>query len=59
MNKVLIVIPTYNEKKNVNLIVKKIFLYLKNFKILFIDDNSPDGTKKAIKYLRNKKKIFI
>ena len=56
MNKVLIVIPTYNEKKNVNLIVKKIFLYLKNFEILFIDDNSPDGTKEIIKYLRNKKK---
>ena len=48
MEKLLILIPTYNEKDNVNEIVNLIYENLKNLweitSILFIDDNSPDGT---------------
>ena len=67
-NKYLILIPTYNEKKNIKLILKKI---KKNFKqkhdILFVDDNSIDGTKeiinnlklKHIKVINRKKKLGV
>ena len=64
--KKIIIIPTYNEFKNVRIICKKIRKYIKNIEILFIDDNSPDGTLKVIKdimktdrkikYLTRKKK---
>ena len=51
--KFLIIIPVYNEKNNIKLIVEKI---LKNFKkrlsILFIDDNSTDGTREEIYKVR-------
>ena len=44
-SKYLIIIPTYNEKKNVSLIIEKINKRVK-FKcdVLFVDDNSTDGT---------------
>lgn len=46
-NKLLIVIPTYNEIKN----IKKLISCIQNIKIdaLFVDDNSPDGTSEVIK----------
>ena len=51
----LIVIPTYNEKTNISLLLKKLIkLYKSRFEILVIDDNSPDGT--ATEVLRLKKK---
>ena len=40
----VIVIPTYNEKENVPLIAKPIFDAVPGATILFVDDNSPDGT---------------
>jgi dolichol-phosphate mannosyltransferase len=42
--KVLIVIPTYNERENVPKLIEKIFSINPLVHILFIDDNSPDGT---------------
>ncbi len=43
--KALICIPTYNEKDNVESLAKRIFAVVSDrFDILFIDDNSPDGT---------------
>jgi len=43
--KQLIVIPTYNERTNISLLLKKLIrLYKSRFEILIIDDNSPDGT---------------
>lgn len=43
--KLAIILPTYNEKENLERLIFKIFeLNLKNFKIIIIDDNSPDGT---------------
>jgi len=53
--KKIIIIPTYNEKKNIKLLIKKIIkLYKSEFNILIIDDNSPDGTLSEVKYLKKK-----
>ncbi|MFH1430252.1 MAG: glycosyltransferase [Candidatus Uhrbacteria bacterium] len=41
----VIVIPTYNERENLEALVERIVtLALPNFEILIVDDNSPDGT---------------
>lgn len=42
--KILIFIPTYNEKDNVELLYRRIKALNLNTDILFLDDNSPDGT---------------
>ncbi len=44
MNPVLVVVPTYNEKDNIRKIAAAIFLACPQADILFVDDNSPDGT---------------
>jgi dolichol-phosphate mannosyltransferase len=43
-DKVLIVVPTYNERENVQSLVARVFEYLPVAHILFVDDASPDGT---------------
>jgi dolichol-phosphate mannosyltransferase len=59
--KSLIIIPTYNEKENVERMIDTIVSSAKEFDVLFVDDNSPDGTadliEKAIK--KNPERIFI
>ena len=46
----LVIIPTYNEKANISKLVSKLqSLKIENLDILFIDDNSPDGTGKILK----------
>lgn len=42
--KVLIIIPTYNEQENVRAIAAAVFQACPDLHILFVDDNSPDGT---------------
>ena len=44
MSDSLIIIPTYNEKENIEAIIRAIFALEKAFHILVIDDGSPDGT---------------
>jgi dolichol-phosphate mannosyltransferase len=44
MSQVLIVIPTYDEKENVGPIARALFGIEPDAHILFVDDNSPDGT---------------
>ncbi len=44
MKKIMIIIPTYNEKANIELIVKALIDKGKGFYITIVDDNSPDGT---------------
>ena len=56
MNKLLIIIPTYNEKKNVKKLFYNIKKKVKKFDLLFIDDNSPDNTKNEIKKIIRKNK---
>jgi dolichol-phosphate mannosyltransferase len=48
-----IVIPVYNEEDNINILIKKIFFYLKkiNFEVVIVDDNSEDSTEIKIKQL--------
>ena len=55
MNKLLIFIPTYNERENVEEMVKKIFNSSFDFDLLVADDNSPDGTGDI---LENLKKVY-
>ena len=50
----LIIIPTYNEKENIENIILKIFSLEKLFHILIIDDGSPDGTANIVKNLQKK-----
>jgi dolichol-phosphate mannosyltransferase len=47
----LIIIPTYNEKENIERIISAVFLLEKEFEILIVDDNSPDGTANIVKKL--------
>jgi len=45
LKKTTIVIPTYNEKENLKVLLKELFsLSLKELHVLIVDDNSPDGT---------------
>jgi dolichol-phosphate mannosyltransferase len=52
--KVLIIVPTYNERENIKPLVNGIFSSLKDYdvNILFIDDGSPDGTADEIRELQ-------
>ena len=52
MLKKILIIPTYNELRNVPIIYKKIRKYNHNLDILFIDDNSPDKTINEIKKIQ-------
>jgi len=47
----LVIIPTYNEKENIENIIRKVFSLEKAFDILIIEDNSPDGTADIVKRL--------
>ena len=44
MSDTLVIIPTYNEKENIEAIIRAVFQEEKIFHILVVDDNSPDGT---------------
>ena len=52
MDKKLVIIPTYNEKENIEEIVKAVFSLEGDFHILVIDDASPDGTAAIVKNLQ-------
>lgn len=63
--KVVIIIPTYNEKENISILLKELLrqiarLRFYKFKILVVDDNSPDGTGEIVKEYQNKyKNIYL
>jgi dolichol-phosphate mannosyltransferase len=48
----LVIIPTYNEKENIEKIIRKVFSLDFSFEILIIDDGSPDGTAEIVKTLQ-------
>lgn len=52
----LIIIPTYNESKNIEPLVKKIFDLIPESNVLIIDDNSPDGTGSIVEKMKIKDK---
>jgi len=47
----LVIIPTYNEKENIENIIRTVFNLEKDFHVLIIEDNSPDGTADIVKKL--------
>jgi dolichol-phosphate mannosyltransferase len=49
----IVIIPTYNEKENIERMIRKVFSLPHNFHILIIDDGSPDGTQVIVKSLIN------
>jgi dolichol-phosphate mannosyltransferase len=48
----LVIIPTYNEKENIEKMIHKVFSLEVDFDLLVVDDNSPDGTAKIVKTLQ-------
>ena len=54
MKKILVFTATYNEKNNIQKVIKKIKKYAIRANILIIDDNSPDGTATVIKKIIKK-----
>jgi dolichol-phosphate mannosyltransferase len=44
MSDTLVIIPTFNEKENIENVIRAVFKEEKKFHILVVDDNSPDGT---------------
>lgn len=52
MSDCIIIIPTYNERENLEKMVRKVFSLKKDFHLLIVDDNSPDGTAQIVKDLQ-------
>jgi dolichol-phosphate mannosyltransferase len=57
----LVIIPTYNEKENIEKIIRKVFSLPGDFHLLIVDDGSPDGTGSIIKDLQQQfnGKLFL
>jgi dolichol-phosphate mannosyltransferase len=53
VSKNLVIIPTYNEKENVEKMIRKVFSLPTPFHLLIVEDNSPDGTADIVKRLQN------
>lgn len=51
-DKKVVIIPTYNEKENIENIIRKVFSLEGGYDILIIDDGSPDGTASIVKQLQ-------
>lgn len=51
MSDSLVIIPTYKEKDNIERIIRKVFSLPKDFHVLIIEDNSPDGTADIVRSL--------
>ena len=52
MDRKIVIIPTYNERENIEAITRKVFSLPGDFQILVIDDGSPDGTADIVKGLQ-------
>ena len=57
----IVIIPTYNERENIEKIIRKTFSLPKEFNVLVVEDNSPDGTAAIVKSLMNEfpDRLFI
>jgi len=47
-----VILPTYNERDNIGEIVSRLFALLPDFRVLVVDDNSPDGTAETVRSLQ-------
>jgi len=52
LSNAIVIIPTYNEKENITLIIDSVFSLPKDFDVLIVDDNSPDGTAELVEDLQ-------
>lgn len=62
MSDSIVIIPTYNEKENIENIIRAVFNLPKPFHILVVDDNSPDGTASIVRKLISEEfngKLFL
>ncbi|MDR1678731.1 MAG: polyprenol monophosphomannose synthase [Prevotellaceae bacterium] len=61
MSDSIVIIPTYNEKENVENIIRAVFNLPKEFDVLIIDDGSPDGTAHIVKSLQKEfpERLFL
>ena len=61
MDSKLVIIPTYNEKENIEKIIRKVFSFPTGYHVLVIDDGSPDGTAAIVKGLQEEfpEKLFL
>ncbi|MFA7115927.1 MAG: polyprenol monophosphomannose synthase [Bacteroidales bacterium] len=61
MSNKLVIIPTYNEKENIEKIIRTIFSLEEYYHLLIVDDNSPDKTANIIKDLQKEfsERLFI
>jgi dolichol-phosphate mannosyltransferase len=57
----IVIIPTYNEKENIEAIIRKVFGLAIPFHVLIVDDGSPDGTADIVKKLQGEfpQQLFI
>ncbi len=57
----IVIIPTYNEKENIEKILRKVMSLEGDFNVLVVEDNSPDGTADIVKRLMQEfpERIFI
>ena len=54
----LVIIPTYNEKENINKIATAVLDASPHADMLFVDDNSPDGTGRLADALGLRRRLF-
>jgi dolichol-phosphate mannosyltransferase len=54
LSNALVIIPTFNEIENIHSIIKEVLAQPKDFHLLIVDDNSPDGTANEVKSLQEK-----
>ena len=61
MGRGIVIIPTYNEIENIEVIIRAVFSQATVFHILVVDDNSPDLTALKVKELQNEfpKQLFL
>ena len=52
LSKALVIIPTYNEKENIEAIINAVFELEVSFHVLIVDDGSPDGTASIVKTMQ-------
>lgn len=52
MSQGVVIIPTYNEKENIEAIIRAVFALKTSFDVLVVDDNSPDGTSNIVNNLQ-------
>lgn len=61
MSNKIVIIPTYNEKENIQAMLDNVLSYYKDLHILIVDDNSPDGTAAIVEenISRNAERLHI